>query len=90
MTPKLLFPVWVANLVLVAGLSDSAALLAIGFIVGQGVTLLLIMHFRKSEQALLRQWTNALTEAHTSAQALIRAADLRHLEVLKPSSKETA
>ena len=90
MTPKLLFPVWMANLMLVAGLSDSAALLAIGFIVGQGATLLLILYFRKSEQAMLRQWTNALTEAHTSAQALMRAADMRHLEVLKPPSKETA
>ena len=90
MTPKVLLPVWMANLILVAGLSDSAALLAIGFIVGQGVMLLLILHFRRSEQALLRQWTTALTEAHTSAQALMRAADLRHLEVLKPPSKEIA
>ena len=70
MSPKLLFPVWLFNLVMVAGLSDSAALLAIGFIIGQGVTLLLILHFRKSERAMLKQWTDALLEKGREVQAI--------------------
>lgn len=91
MTPKVVLPaVWVVNLALVAGLTDSAALLAVGFIIGQGMTLLALRWWIRAERADRKAWTDALTEAHTSAQALIRAADLRHMEMLKPPSKEIA
>lgn len=91
MTPKLLVPLGMVNLMLVVGLTDSVALLAVGFIIGQGATLLFLARFMRAERAERKAWTDALTEAHTSAQALIRAADLRGLHLIeKPSPKEIA
>ena len=90
MTPKLLFPVWLANLILVAGVAESGALLAIGFIIGQGLTLFFLSWWMRTERAERKAWTDALLQSHESAVALIRAADMRGLLEIKPPSKEIA
>lgn len=91
MGAKFVLPIGIANLMLVVGFSDSLALLAVGFIVGQGMTLLFLSWWVRAERRDRKAWTEALTEAHTSAQALIRAADMRGLEIIKtPADKEIA
>jgi poly(3-hydroxyalkanoate) synthetase len=90
MTPKLLLPIGIANVMLVVGFSDSIALLAVGFIVGQGLTLFFLSWWMRAERAERKAWTDALLESHESATALIRAADLRGLIEIKPSTKEIA
>ena len=90
MTPKLLFPLLLGNLIMVVGVAESGALLAVGFIVGQGLTLLFLSWWMRTERAERKAWTDALLQSHESAVALIRAADMRGLLELKPPSKEIA
>jgi len=90
MSLKLFVPIWLANLMLVVGVAESGALLAVGFIIGQGATLFFLSWWMRAERAERKAWTDALLHSHESATALIRAADARGLIELKPSSKEIA
>lgn len=82
-----------------AGISETVALLGVGFILGQGFALWGLLHIVKSfgaytekQAADHKQWTAALLSAHDSNEALNRSNRdiLQAMMRLSPSKEDVA